>query len=82
MLQKCVCGILGLKLLRHTLDRYSVLLRIRFDGEQLCQKASTRHVNLGILCLVVTPSVIKFSQRLSCNGLLRSKFLIILLLSL
>lgn len=79
MRQKCVCGILGIKLLWHTLNRSAVLLRIRFDGEQLRPKVSTRHVNLGISCLVTTPNVIKLSQRLRCNDLLRSKFLVILL---
>jgi len=82
MWQKCVCSILGLKLLWHTLDRSAVMLRIGFDGEELCQKVSTRRVNLGILCLIMISNVLKFSQRLCCNGLFRSKFLIILLLSL
>lgn len=82
MLQKCVCGILGLKLLWHILDHSAVLLRIRIDGEELRPKVSTSRVNLGISCLVATPNVIKLSQRLYCNGLLRNKFFIILLLPL
>ena len=62
MSQKCVCGILGLKLLWHTPDRSAVLLRIVFDGEELWSKVSTRHVNLGILYLVVTSKWYIFSK--------------------
>ena len=80
--KKCVCCILGLKLLWHTLDRSTVLLRIEFDGEELRKNISARRVNSGVLCLIVASNVIKFSQRLCCNDLLRSKFLVILLLSL
>lgn len=80
--QKCVSGVLCKKILWHALDRSAVLLRIRFDGGGLRKKVSTRHVNLGTLCLVATSNVVKFSQRLCCNHLLHSKFLVILLLSL
>ena len=60
----------------------AVLLRIKLDGEELRPKVSTRRIDLGILCLVVTSNVVQLSQRLCCNGLLRNKFFVIMLLSL